>query len=76
MSLPENFKCVITNWDYIYRLCRKIAMDVRSSGYKPDVIVALARGGWFAGRVWSTLSNWPCAPAAFPFAAMSCAFSI
>jgi hypoxanthine phosphoribosyltransferase len=51
MSLPENFKCVITNWDYIYRLCRKISKDVRSSGYKPDVIVALARGGWFAGRV-------------------------
>jgi hypothetical protein len=57
MSLPENFKCVITNWDYIYRLCRKIAMDVRSSGYKPDVIVALARGGWFAGRVLCDFLN-------------------
>lgn len=51
MSLPENFKCVVTNWDYIYRLCRKISRDVRGSGYSPDVILALARGGWFAGRV-------------------------
>lgn len=57
MSLPENFKCVITNWDYIYRLCRKISKEVRSSGYKPDVIVALARGGWFAGRVLCDFLN-------------------
>lgn len=57
VPLPENFKCVITNWDYIYRLCRNISMDIRSSGYKPDVIVALARGGWFAGRVLCDFLN-------------------
>ena len=57
MALPENFKCVVTNWDYIYQLCRNISKDVRSSGYKPDVIVALARGGWFAGRVLCDFLN-------------------
>ena len=51
MALPDNFKCVVTNWDYIYNLCRDVSNDVKDSGYKPDMIIALARGGWFAGRV-------------------------
>ena len=28
-----------------------MANDVKKSGYRPDTIIALARGGWFAGRV-------------------------
>jgi hypothetical protein len=51
MALPDKFKCVVTNWDYIYDLCREVANEVKASGYEPDMIVALARGGWFAGRV-------------------------
>ncbi|MCK5642976.1 MAG: phosphoribosyltransferase [Gammaproteobacteria bacterium] len=51
MALPDKFKCVVTNWDYIYSLCRDVSNDVKNSGYEPDVIIALARGGWFAGRV-------------------------
>ncbi|WP_406655617.1 phosphoribosyltransferase [Methanolobus sp. ZRKC2] len=51
MVLPDKFKCVVTNWDYIYDLCREVANDVKASGYEPDMIIALARGGWFAGRV-------------------------
>lgn len=51
MVLPDKFKCVITNWNYIYDLCRHVANDVKSSNYEPDIIIALARGGWFAGRV-------------------------
>jgi len=47
----ESFKCVLTNWDYIYGLCRKISTKIKHSTYEPDVIIALARGGWFAGRV-------------------------
>jgi len=47
----KSFRCVLTNWDYIYNLCRNISRDIKSSGYEPDVIIALARGGWFAGRV-------------------------
>ncbi|MDI9393940.1 MAG: phosphoribosyltransferase [Euryarchaeota archaeon] len=47
----ESFRCVLTNWDYIYNLCRNISREVKNSGYEADVIIALARGGWFAGRV-------------------------
>ncbi|KTG25091.1 phosphoribosyltransferase [Haloferax profundi] len=49
-NLPDEFKCTITNWEYIYGLCRDVSDDVKSSEFEPEVIVALARGGWFAGR--------------------------
>jgi hypothetical protein len=49
-DLPDEFNCTITNWDYIYGLCRDVADDVKASAFEPDVVVALARGGWFAGR--------------------------
>jgi hypoxanthine phosphoribosyltransferase len=49
-DLPEEFSCTITDWEYIYQLCRDVADGVRESAFEPDIIVALARGGWFAGR--------------------------
>ncbi|WP_246999077.1 phosphoribosyltransferase [Halosolutus gelatinilyticus] len=49
-DLPDDFDCTITNWDYIYGLCRDVSDEVRRDEFEPDVIVALARGGWFAGR--------------------------
>ena len=49
-DLPEDFDCTITNWEYIYGLCRDVSREVREDDFEPDVIVALARGGWFAGR--------------------------
>ncbi|MGB9963857.1 phosphoribosyltransferase [Halobacterium sp. CBA1126] len=49
-DLPDEFKCTITNWEYIYGLCRDVSDDVKHSEFEPDVVVALARGGWFAGR--------------------------
>ncbi|ADE03614.1 MULTISPECIES: phosphoribosyltransferase [Haloferax] len=49
-DLPDEFNCTITNWEYIYGLCRDVSDEVKTSEFEPDVIVALARGGWFAGR--------------------------
>ncbi|MFW5903615.1 MAG: phosphoribosyltransferase [Halolamina sp.] len=49
-DLPEEFDCTITNWEYIYGLCRDVSDDVKADSFEPDVVVALARGGWFAGR--------------------------
>jgi len=49
-ELPDEFPCTVTNWEYIYGLCRDVADEVRAAPFEPDVIVALARGGWFAGR--------------------------
>ena len=49
-DLPDDFKCTITNWEYIYGLCRGVSNQVKRDSFEPDVVVALARGGWFAGR--------------------------
>ncbi|MFB6131902.1 MAG: phosphoribosyltransferase [Halanaeroarchaeum sp.] len=50
-DLPEEFPCTVTNWEYIYGLTRDVSDEVKAAEFEPDVIVALARGGWFAGRV-------------------------
>jgi len=50
-DLPDEFPCTITNWEYIYGLCRDVSDDVKADDFEPDVVVALARGGWFAGRI-------------------------
>lgn len=49
-DLPDEFNCTITNWEYIYGLCRGVSKQVKATDFEPDVVVALARGGWFAGR--------------------------
>ncbi|MGZ0747737.1 MULTISPECIES: phosphoribosyltransferase [unclassified Haloparvum] len=49
-DLPDDFTCTITNWEYIYGLCRNVSNQVKRAEFEPDVVVALARGGWFAGR--------------------------
>jgi hypoxanthine phosphoribosyltransferase len=49
-DLPDEFNCTMTNWEYIYGLCRDVSDQVKASEFDPDVVVALARGGWFAGR--------------------------
>ncbi|MFB6134599.1 MAG: phosphoribosyltransferase [Halanaeroarchaeum sp.] len=50
-ELPDEFTCTVTNWEYIYDLARDVSEQVKGDEFEPDVIVALARGGWFAGRV-------------------------
>src|SRR6056297_853497 len=49
-ELPDEFKCTVTDWDYIYSLCRDVSDQVKAAEFEPDVVVALARGGWFGGR--------------------------
>ncbi|MFB6084737.1 MAG: phosphoribosyltransferase [Halorientalis sp.] len=49
-DLPDEFDCTITNWEYIYGLCRDVSDQVKAAAFEPDIVVALARGGWFAGR--------------------------
>lgn len=45
------FECLVMDWDMFYKLARQVADKINSSGYKPDVIVGLARGGWVLARV-------------------------
>ncbi|PSP15600.1 phosphoribosyltransferase, partial [Halobacteriales archaeon QH_10_67_13] len=48
---PETFDCTVTDWAHVYELSRAVSEAVRDAEFEPDVIVALARGGWIAGRI-------------------------
>jgi len=43
------------SWDKIYEMILDLAVKVRQSGFKPDLIVGVSRGGWAPGRILSDL---------------------
>ena len=49
------FKCVQYDWNDVYELCKVLAKRIRESGFKPDAIVAVARGGWVPARILADL---------------------
>ncbi len=46
-SLP----CKLVSWSEVYRLSRRVAMDIIGSRFRPDIIVAIARGGFVPARI-------------------------
>jgi hypoxanthine phosphoribosyltransferase len=48
---PEKYEA--PDWDYIHELCILVAEQIERSKFKPDLIVALSRGGWIPGRLIS-----------------------
>jgi len=45
------FECEVMDWNLFYQLARQVAKKINGSGYKPDLIVGLARGGWVLARI-------------------------
>jgi hypothetical protein len=46
-------------WSKVHRLLQQQAERIRKSGFKPEVIVGIARGGWIPARVLSDLLETP-----------------
>ncbi len=46
-------ECQQLSWNQIYDLCLKISNSIKKSGFRPDAIVAIGRGGWVPGRLIS-----------------------
>lgn len=53
--MEGNFNCRLTTWDELQELAKKVAVKVRRAQYKPDMIIALARGGLVPARQLSDL---------------------
>jgi len=51
--MPDHKKCEVITWNRFHALSRKLARKVRESGYRPDTIVAIGRGGYMPGRILS-----------------------
>ena len=47
----DKFECEIMSWDQFYKLAKEAGEKIKASGYTPDIIVGLARGGWCLARV-------------------------
>ncbi|MEM2878102.1 MAG: phosphoribosyltransferase [Candidatus Hadarchaeales archaeon] len=50
---PDKYE--VPSWDLIYNLCIEVADQVIRSGYNPEIIIAVSRGGWIPGRVLSDI---------------------
>jgi len=57
--LVSELEFEIPSWDQIYGLLLNLANKVRKTGFKPDVIVGVSRGGWPPARVMSDLLENP-----------------
>ena len=44
-------KCNFVSWDKAYRLGRKIARKIKKSGFIPDLVIGVARGGLVPARI-------------------------
>jgi len=44
-------RCELITWNAVYRLSRTLAGKIRDAGFQPDVIVAIARGGYVPARI-------------------------
>ncbi len=49
--MSDKFECEVMGWDGFRRLAEETARKIVESGYEPDIIVGLARGGWVLSRV-------------------------
>ena len=51
LMLPDTFPCELISWEHSTALAKRLAYAVRDSGYEPDIIVAIGRGGYVPARV-------------------------
>jgi hypoxanthine phosphoribosyltransferase len=51
----EKTEFVYISWEQLYLDTLELSKKIAHSGYRPDVMVAIARGGWVVGRILSDL---------------------
>jgi hypothetical protein len=59
MGKRKKIEYLTLTWDDIYQLSLKLYEKVKKSGFEPDVIVGIARGGWMPARILSDLMDNP-----------------
>jgi len=57
--LASEMEFEIPSWDQIYELLLNLASTVRKTGFKPEIIIGVSRGGWPPARVMSDLLENP-----------------
>ena len=49
--MQRQFRCEIISWPRMYRLTRRLALKIKQAGFRPDLMVAVARGGYVPARI-------------------------
>lgn len=49
--MAEKFRCELISWGRIRSLTQRLAGSIRAAGYRPDTVVAIARGGYVPARL-------------------------
>lgn len=49
--MAEILPCELVSWGMVYDLCRDLALSIRKSAFRPDIMVAIARGGYVPARI-------------------------
>jgi len=49
----------IPTWNQLYKDIVNLSYKIKLYGFRPDIIVAIARGGWVVGRILSDLLDQP-----------------
>lgn len=44
-------RCELISWTEVHRLCRRLASLVKAAGYRPDIVIAIGRGGLVPARL-------------------------
>jgi len=47
----EKFDCWLPSWDELYGYIKEIAKKIKKDNYRPDIVIALSRGGFVPARV-------------------------
>lgn len=50
-SSSHSLKVELVSNATVTRLCRKLALKIQGSGFKPDIIICIARGGYIPARL-------------------------
>ncbi len=51
MAGSDKLRAELISWGRFYGLCRRLVARIDASGFRPDLIVAIARGGYMPARV-------------------------
>ena len=50
-NIGKKLACELITWDHFYSLCQILSSLIIEQNYRPDVIVAIARGGYAPARI-------------------------
>jgi len=50
-STPAQWELI--SWDFFYDMARQLAFRIQQDNYQPDIIIAIARGGYMPARILS-----------------------